>query len=68
MTIYREFGIWDGLKKIKQNLGILNPVFRDVNGLNAPVLWSKYLNGDSFALKMLQAYNAEDVIPMRYML
>jgi len=47
MTIYREFGIKGGLKKIKQELGIMHPVLKDLNGLKAPVLWSKYLTGDA---------------------
>jgi uncharacterized protein YprB with RNaseH-like and TPR domain len=38
-----------------------------VNGLSAPILWQKHLKGDPDALKVLLAYNAEDVIPMRYM-
>jgi uncharacterized protein YprB with RNaseH-like and TPR domain len=39
-----------------------------VNGSSAPLLWEKHLAGDQEALKVLIAYNAEDVIPMRYML
>jgi uncharacterized protein YprB with RNaseH-like and TPR domain len=68
MLIMREFGWKGGLKKIKEELKITHPILKDVNGASAPLLWKKYLAGDEEALKVLIAYNAEDVIPMRYML
>ncbi len=67
MMIYRGLGIWGGLKKIKQDLNITHPLLKDVNGFSAPALWEKHLNGDPHALKVLLAYNVEDVIPMRFM-
>jgi len=58
----RRLGYAGGLKVIESALGLQRaPAVRDLTGLDAVLLWRRYLRGDRQALDLLIEYNAEDV-------
>jgi len=69
MVLFHRLGMYGGLKKIEQNVGIS----RDVNivgmdGKDAITLWNKYCKGDKIALKTLIQYNIEDILNLEILL
>jgi uncharacterized protein YprB with RNaseH-like and TPR domain len=57
----RQHGIRGGLKRIEASLSIPRRL-RGVSGLDAMVLWDRWLRGDRPALDTLLAYNRDDVV------
>jgi uncharacterized protein YprB with RNaseH-like and TPR domain len=57
----RRNGIRGGLKRIEASLSIPRRL-RGVNGIDAMVLWDRWLGGDREALHTLLAYNRDDVV------
>ena len=57
--------LYGGFKAVERQLGIPRHL-RDVSGLDAIMLWWRYQNdGDRDALRMLLAYNREDVVNLK---
>ena len=57
--------LYGGFKAVERQLGIPR-LLRDVGGLDAIRLWWRYQNdGDRDALRMLLAYNREDVANLK---
>jgi uncharacterized protein YprB with RNaseH-like and TPR domain len=57
--------LYGGLKKVEARLGIRRQI-EGIGGWEAVLLWQRYAgNGDKEALKILEQYNAEDVINLK---
>lgn len=64
--VTRRLGYRGGLKSIEREFGICrDKSVEDVDGYEATVLWSRYLRGDSTALRQLITYNSEDVVHLK---
>jgi uncharacterized protein YprB with RNaseH-like and TPR domain len=60
--LLRELGLKGGLKKIEQLLGVVRrPETDGLSGYDAVRLWAAFRQGSMQALKLLLAYNGEDV-------
>ncbi|MCD6574767.1 ribonuclease H-like domain-containing protein [Candidatus Aerophobetes bacterium] len=67
--LLRRLGYFGGLKKIEKILGIKRcETVKNFTGYDAVRLWNKYLDGDPDALKLLLAYNREDVVNLKYLM
>ncbi|WP_407525990.1 ribonuclease H-like domain-containing protein [Lacibacter sp. MH-610] len=62
----KRFGYTGGLKKIESEIGYTRDLEdNEISGEIAPVLWHKYKEGNTKALKQLIKYNKEDVESMK---
>lgn len=60
---FRQLGVSGGLKKIEVAMGLQRPEEAEgLTGWDAVLLWRKHLRGDPDALRILTAYNREDVV------
>lgn len=67
--ICRRVGLRGGQKFIEDQLGInVRSQLTCLNGSFAPLLWHRYLRGDTIALEELIMYNRADVAAMRLIL
>ena len=62
----RKIGMKGGLKSVEAQLGLTrNESVEELTGLDATVLWAKYLRGEKSALEKLIRYNTEDVVHLK---
>jgi uncharacterized protein YprB with RNaseH-like and TPR domain/predicted nuclease with RNAse H fold len=62
----KRLGYSGGLKELERSLGIARKSeIAEIDGLDATVLWAKYLRGDNAALDTLINYNTEDVVHLK---
>jgi len=67
--ILRRLGYSGGLKEIERRLGVTRDrEIHDVDGLDATVLWARYLRGDIAALETLMRYNVADATILQALL
>ncbi len=60
---FRQLGVRGGLKKIEVEMGLQRPEEAEgLTGWDAVLLWRRHLRGDPNALRILTAYNREDVV------
>ncbi len=60
-----QCNLYGGLKRVEQQLDIPRQL-KDINGLEAIILWQRYRNyNDQEALRLLLEYNKEDVINLK---
>jgi len=65
----KRFGYSGGLKKIENKIGYIRDFDdKEITGEIAPVLWHKYKEGNTKALKQLIQYNRADVESMKLLL
>lgn len=63
---FKNLGVRGGLKKIERQMGILRSDDTDgLTGMDAIRLWRMHRLGNSEALRVLTAYNKEDVVNMK---
>lgn len=61
-----RLGYHGGLKQVESDLRIIRPKnVAKVSGYDATVLWARYQRGDESALRLLVAYNTQDVLNLK---
>jgi len=64
--LLRRLGFSGGLKAVEKTLGLVRDnEIQHVDGFEATVLWSRYIHGDTDALKQLVEYNMADVVNLK---
>ena len=69
MPVLKAYGCHGGLKACERILGIRRQVPAEIDGREAVRLWNRYMKEeDEFALSLLLAYNAQDVLSLELLL
>ncbi len=66
--VLKAFGYRGGLKAAERQLRIPRQTPSDLDGEDAPRLWRRFQHGDSAALRLLLAYNAQDTLSLELIL
>jgi len=67
--VTKKLGLTGGLKAIEVSLGLeREAAVRDLSGVDAVLLWRRYLRGDRQALDLLVQYNRADVVHLKTIL
>ena len=67
--VMRSWGLTGGLKECERRLGIKRQVPEEMDGHLAVILWHYYMRfGDERALRLLTAYNIQDVLSLELLM